>query len=161
MATNNAFWNQLLMRSDSIADIDPNTADAAAQVLAQLATVAEQFDRAFDPADQFEEYVAVNFCQALQRALTPKRTAPVCKVSVQNKILSASGNVASPPRPQPSTQELPTHAQEQPIKAQELLTTAQELPTKAVPPMGPRNATKPGKKPAGRKGRRGKPGKKP
>jgi hypothetical protein len=79
MARNSMFWNQLLMRSDSIGDIDPQAADAGEQVIAQLSTIGEQFDRVFDPADQFEEYVAVALCQALRRALTPKSTT-VCKM---------------------------------------------------------------------------------
>lgn len=85
MANNTLFWNQMLMRSDSIVDIDSNATDAVEQVRAQLTTITEQFDRVFDPADQFEEYVAVALCQALQRALTPKIVAPVCKVAVQKK----------------------------------------------------------------------------
>ena len=85
MVNKNLFWNQLLMRSDSITDLDPNAADTVEQVRAQLSTITEQFDRVFDPADQFEEYVAVALCQALQRALTPKIVAPACKVAVQKQ----------------------------------------------------------------------------
>lgn len=95
MSHNNVFWNQLLMRGDSIAAISPGATDAIEQVLAQLATLTEQFDRAFDPADQFEEYVAVNFCQALQRALTPQPTERICRVSVQNQIQRAQPPAAS------------------------------------------------------------------
>lgn len=87
MTGDNLFWNQLLMRSDSIVDVDSNAPDAVEQVRAQLNTITEQFDRVFDPADQFEEYVAVALCQALQRALTPKVDAPACKVAVQKKPL--------------------------------------------------------------------------
>lgn len=137
MATNNAFWNQLLMRSDSIADIDPNATDAAERVLAQLNTIAEQFDRVFDPADQFEEYVAVNFCQALQRALTPKNAAPVCKVSVQNKIVSA-----------PEKPVVPSKAQ--PVK--------KAKPAPVSPPQGKRNNVKSDKKTPSGAGRNGKSG---
>lgn len=75
MAHNTAFWNQLLLRSDSIGDISSQLPDAAEQLLAQLATIGEQFDRVFDPAEQFEEYVAVAFCQAVQRALQAARPA--------------------------------------------------------------------------------------
>lgn len=92
---NKLFWNQLLMRSDSIADIKAGAPDALEQVRAQLGTITEQFDRVFDPADQFEEYVAVAFCQALQRALTPQAAAPICKVSVRNKPLETAP-VAAP-----------------------------------------------------------------
>jgi len=90
MARNTIFWNQLLMRSDSITDIDPQAADAREQVIAQLSTISEQFDRTFDPADQFEEYVAVALCQALQRALTPRSTA-VCKMSTAAKVTPTAG----------------------------------------------------------------------
>jgi hypothetical protein len=107
MANDNLFWNQMLMRSDSIVDIDPNAPDATEQVRAQLSTITEQFDRAFDPADQFEEYVAVALCQALQRALTPKVAKPICKVSVQNKLLAPAATPSvNPPSlsEEPSTQ---------------------------------------------------------
>lgn len=90
MAGDNLFWNQLLMRSDNIVDINANAPDAVEQVRAQLNTISEQFDRVFDPADQFEEYVAVALCQALQRALTPKVAAPVCKVAVQKPPVSTA-----------------------------------------------------------------------
>lgn len=86
MADKNLFWNQMLMRSDSIMDLDPNAPDSVEQVRAQLSTITEQFDRVFDPADRFEEYVAVALCQALQRALTPRVAAPVCKVAVQKNL---------------------------------------------------------------------------
>jgi len=92
MANNSVFWNQLLMRSDSISEIHSDADGATEQILAQLSTITEQFDRTFDPADQFEEYVAVAFCQALARALTPPVAAPICKVAVNSgKIAAASG----------------------------------------------------------------------
>lgn len=94
MAKNTHFWNQLLMRSDSIVDIDPQADDAREQILGQLTTISEQFDRTFDPADQFEEYVAVAFCQAVQRALTSKSTA-TCKM--------LSPNPMATPNPKPAT----------------------------------------------------------
>lgn len=100
MAKNNLFWNQMLMRSDSIVDIDPNAPGALEQVRAQLNTITEQFDRVFDPADQFEEYVAIALCQALQRALTPKIATPVCKVAVQKKV--APTPAITPPQPTPA-----------------------------------------------------------
>lgn len=59
------FWNQLLARRDAIAAIDPDL-DGAAELLAeQLATVAEQYDRTFDPADDFAAYVAVALCRTV------------------------------------------------------------------------------------------------
>jgi hypothetical protein len=109
MARNTTFWNQLLMRSDSIADIDPAAADAKEQVIAQLATIGEQFDRTFDPADQFEEYVAVTLCQALQRALTPRSTA-TCKMigpkiapKEATVLTSQAGDVAAKSSPAKSS----------------------------------------------------------
>lgn len=108
MAKNNVFWNQMLMRSDSIMDIDPNAPDALEQVRAQLNTIAEQFGRVFDPADQFEEYVAVALCQALQRALTPKIAAPVCKVAVQKKVVPAPAKTTPQQTPAPVQKSKPT-----------------------------------------------------
>ena len=67
------FWNHLLVRRDAIAAIDPRAADAREQLLAQLSTIDECFQRSFDPADQFEEYVAVSLCQALASALKAQK----------------------------------------------------------------------------------------
>ncbi len=108
MAKNTVFWNQMLMRSDSIVDIDPNAPDALEQVRAQLNTIAEQFDRVFDPADHFEEYVAVALCQALQRAITPKIAAPVCKVAVQKKVVLAPAKTTPQQTPAPVQKSKPT-----------------------------------------------------
>ena len=100
MAHNNTFWNQLLLRSDSIGDINSQAPDASEQLLAQLATIGEQFDRVFDPADQFEEYVAVAFCQAIQRALQPKRPAAAGKISVA--AAGTGGKQTAAPTPKKS-----------------------------------------------------------
>jgi len=59
------FWNQLLARREYIAAIDPSSPQAQAQLEAQLATLAEQYDRAFDPADNFEAYVAIALCKTV------------------------------------------------------------------------------------------------
>lgn len=63
------FWNHLLVRRDAIAAIDPGAAGAREQLLAQLSAIDECFQRCFDPADHFEEYVTVSLCQALATAL--------------------------------------------------------------------------------------------
>ena len=63
--TDSEFWNQLLVRREFIAAIDPASPQAHTQLEAQLATLAEQYDRAFDPADNFEAYVAISLCKTL------------------------------------------------------------------------------------------------
>lgn len=67
------FWNHLLVRRDAIAAIDPGAADAREQLLAQLSAIDECFQRCFDPADHFEEYVTVSLCQALVAALKAQK----------------------------------------------------------------------------------------
>lgn len=71
--SNADFWNHVLSRRDVIAAINPRAADAREQVLAQLSTIDECFERSFDPADQFEEYVTLSLCQALAAALKNPR----------------------------------------------------------------------------------------
>lgn len=69
------FWNHLLLRRDVITAIDPRAADAREQLLAQLSAIDECFQRCFDPAEHFEEYVTVSLCQALAAALNAEKTA--------------------------------------------------------------------------------------
>lgn len=146
MANNNLFWNQMLMRSDSIVDIDPNAPDAIEQVRAQLSTITEQFERVFDPADQFEEYVAVALCQALQRALTPKIAKPVCKVAVQRKPVA-------PTPPAPITTQTPDNppTPNKPITAQ---TTPPQPASHTPPPVKSNKPQKPSR-PKKRSNKRG------
>ena len=63
--TDTEFWNQLLVRHEAMAAIDPASPQAQSQLEAQLATLAEQYDRVFDPAEDFEAYVAVSLCKTL------------------------------------------------------------------------------------------------
>lgn len=64
------FWNQLLVRCDAIAAIDPGADDARAQLSAQLETIATAYGQHFDPADQFEEYVAMALCRTIEQVVS-------------------------------------------------------------------------------------------
>lgn len=66
------FWNQVLARRDAIAAIDPLRIDAKGLLLEQLSSLDIQFDRAFDPADQFEAYVTLALCRAVRDLLAPQ-----------------------------------------------------------------------------------------
>ncbi|MBC6905305.1 hypothetical protein DWB84_07520 [Saccharophagus sp. K07] len=153
MSHNNVFWNQLLMRGDSIAGINPRAEDALEQVLAQLATLTEQYDRVFDPADQFEEYVAVNFCQALQRALTPQPAQRICRAQTTRAPEPAASHAPAaqavldnaPPQPAASPTQAPAPTSNSSAKAP-------DADFKAPRPYV--NAKKTGKKPNSRKGKR-------
>ena len=62
------FWNQLLARRDAIAAL-PGSGDTRRALVNQLMAVVEPYDRHFDPADDFEAYVAVSLCRAIAAAL--------------------------------------------------------------------------------------------
>ncbi len=80
------FWNSLLTHADAIADIDPVSADALEQLQAQLVTIDEAFGRSFDPADAFEEYVAVALCRSVQQTLA--------RLEARNQKLKAPDDLA-------------------------------------------------------------------
>lgn len=63
------FWSQLLARRDAIAALPRGDGETRAALMAQLLAVVEAYDRHFDPADQFEAYVAVSLCRAIAAAL--------------------------------------------------------------------------------------------
>ncbi|MEA3300561.1 MAG: hypothetical protein U9R22_10095 [Pseudomonadota bacterium] len=63
------FWNQLLARRDTIAALPPGDSETREALMAQLLAVVEPYDRHFDPADDFEAYVAVSLCRAIAAAL--------------------------------------------------------------------------------------------
>jgi len=63
------FWNQLLARRDAIAALPACDSDIRAVLADQLMAVVEPYDRHFDPADDFEAYVAVSLCRAIATAL--------------------------------------------------------------------------------------------
>ncbi|MDT8399538.1 MAG: hypothetical protein RQ899_13080 [Pseudomonadales bacterium] len=71
---NTSFWNQLLLYSDEISTLTGPTGDnrpkeSHERLLSYLFSLDETYGKTFDPARDFEEYVAMNFCRAVCRFL--------------------------------------------------------------------------------------------
>jgi hypothetical protein len=58
-------WNQVLLLSETFEDPKISLED----LRQQLCAVEEGFSGAFDPAEDFPEFVTVRLCRSLQRAL--------------------------------------------------------------------------------------------
>jgi len=69
------FWNHLLATSELIETLHDKASgpldqeQIRAQVREQLETISEAFGDSTDPVEDFEEYVVIKFCQALDAAL--------------------------------------------------------------------------------------------
>lgn len=69
------FWNHLLATSELIESLHDKATDPLdqeqirAQVRELLETISEAFGDSADPVENFEEYVVIKFCQALDAAL--------------------------------------------------------------------------------------------
>jgi len=69
------FWNHLLATAELIESLHDDASsqlDATQireQIQKQLETISEAFGDGADPVENFEEYVAIKFCQALYEAL--------------------------------------------------------------------------------------------
>lgn len=70
------FWNEVLARRDAIATINPHRPDANRLLLEHLSSLDIQFDRAFDPADQFEAYATLALCRAVRDLLSLQAQLP-------------------------------------------------------------------------------------
>lgn len=75
------FWNHLLATAELIESLQGKASLARdpeqirAQIREQLVTICEAFGDGADPVENFEEYVVVKFCQALDAALGDSHTA--------------------------------------------------------------------------------------
>ncbi len=75
------FWNHLLATAELIeslqgkASVARDPGQVRAQIREQLVTICEAFGDGADPVENFEEYVVVKFCQALDAALGDSHTA--------------------------------------------------------------------------------------
>ena len=70
---NNQFWNNLLSISLSVEEIaKKNNADALTELVAYLETIDITYQRTFDPADAYHEYVAVTLCRVVANTLNAK-----------------------------------------------------------------------------------------
>lgn len=69
------FWNHLLATSEHIESLhgkdcsQHDVQQMVAQIREQLGTIVEAFGDGADPVENFEEYVVIKFCQALDAAL--------------------------------------------------------------------------------------------
>lgn len=75
------FWNHLLATTELIESLHGKESgqlgleQIRAQIREQLGTIGEAFGADADPVENFEEYVVVRFCQALDAALGSKPPA--------------------------------------------------------------------------------------
>lgn len=58
-------WLRMLETAERLDARDPQ----GSRVAEELATLEEAFGTCFDPADEFPEFVAMQFCRALRRRL--------------------------------------------------------------------------------------------
>lgn len=69
------FWNHLLATAELMESLPSKEAvgrdpeQIRAQIREQLETISEAFGDGADPVENFEEYVVIKFCQALDAAL--------------------------------------------------------------------------------------------
>ncbi|XPF93834.1 hypothetical protein ACM9HF_17715 [Colwellia sp. RE-S-Sl-9] len=66
---NHIIWNQLLSISDKLNESEALTENTIEKLIAQLESINIAHERSFDPAENFEEYVAVTLCQAINKVL--------------------------------------------------------------------------------------------
>ncbi len=66
---NNVIWNQLLSVSDELNDAKQSKEEKIKLLIAQLESIEITHERSFDPAENFEEYVAVALCQSIKNTL--------------------------------------------------------------------------------------------
>lgn len=65
----NDFWNYLFETTELIEDMANEKQDILAQVSARLATIELLYQRQFDPADSYQEFVAVKLIQSISQAI--------------------------------------------------------------------------------------------
>lgn len=63
------FWNHLLATASAIDGLATSGEDRLAEIGAQMESIEVLYQRAFDPADAYAEYVAVTLCRAINNAL--------------------------------------------------------------------------------------------
>ena len=67
---NHILWDQLLSLSDDITNPKQSKDELRKLIITRLTAIDIAHERAFDPADHFEEYVAVSLCQAIKKVLS-------------------------------------------------------------------------------------------
>ncbi len=71
---NHIIWNQLLSISDKLNESDQSKENTKQMLIAQLESINVTHERSFDPAENFEEYVVVALCQAINNTLKDMNT---------------------------------------------------------------------------------------
>lgn len=66
---NDAFWNHLLITATTIEELAQREDAPVAQMREHLESIEVVYERAFDPADAYAEYVAVTLCRSINRLL--------------------------------------------------------------------------------------------
>ena len=66
---NNEIWNQLLAITEQLNNVELSKEDSINLIVSRLQSIDIAYERSFDPADNFEEYVAVALCQAIKNTL--------------------------------------------------------------------------------------------
>ena len=62
-------WEQLLSLSDDLINPKQSQEELLKLLITRLSAIDIAHERAFDPAENFEEYVAVGLCQAIKQVL--------------------------------------------------------------------------------------------
>lgn len=65
MSSNHEFWLDILSYIDRIESIEQSDENAIAQLKSLLDTLDVSYDRCFNPADNFEAYLLVRLCSAI------------------------------------------------------------------------------------------------
>lgn len=66
---NNQLWDHLLATASAIDALAGPRDCTLADIRTHMETIEIAYDREFDPADCYAEYVAVSLCRAINRAL--------------------------------------------------------------------------------------------
>ena len=72
---NNQFWNHIFALASAIEETGESDESSLDQVKGQLETIEVLYQRTFDPADNYQEYVAVSLCNAVNKVLS--RNSPI------------------------------------------------------------------------------------
>lgn len=67
---NNQFWNHIFALSSAIEQTEEKAESSLAQIKGQLETIDVLYQRTFDPADNYQEYVTVALCKAVNKMLS-------------------------------------------------------------------------------------------
>lgn len=63
------FWDHIFVTAETINEVQHDTDNILEQVSVYLESIEAIFDREFDPAKAYEEFVTLFLCKALSRAL--------------------------------------------------------------------------------------------